>query len=82
MSTPDEIRAEIAEARRIIREDKIISGHKALTERFDKHFPPDPDGTSPSDPPEGTPPPPDPKPPAPDRDKPRSKWWGDALDGN
>jgi hypothetical protein len=79
------IKAEIAEARRILREDKLIASHKELRDRFDKQYPPDPAADPPQDPPNpDQPPAPDPKdPPADPPSEPRkSKWWGDALSGD
>jgi hypothetical protein len=78
------IKAEIAEARRIIREDKLIASHKEIRDRFDKHFPAD-DGNDSSNPDPAAnpnqPPAPEPQdPPEPEPDR-KSRWWGDALDG-
>lgn len=70
------IRREIAAARRILREDRVIKSHSEMRERFDKQFPPDPVA------PEGTPQPPkpgDPKPPKPEGGR-KSLWWGDATE--
>lgn len=70
--TEEVIRREIAAARRILREDKLIASHAALTARLDKHFP---------EAPEGTPQPPAPaaqgKPAGGDVKARRSVWWGD-----
>ena len=47
------IRREIAEARRIVREDKILVSHNRLSAKLDKHFPdePEPDPNVPPAPP-------------------------------
>ena len=77
----EEIRKEIAEARRIILEDAHKSELKGIRAKLDKHFPETdpPEGDPPSDP--NVPPPPDPKDPANNPPpKPKSRWWGDALD--
>jgi hypothetical protein len=73
--TPEQIREEIREARRIIREDKIIVGQKAIHDKLSKHFPDEPII------PEGTPPSPEPIPPSDVPPKKKGKWWGDAIDG-
>jgi len=71
--TPDQIRAEIAEARRMVREDKILVGQKAIHAKLSKVYPDEPEI------PEGTPPaPPAGDPPA-NPPKRTSKWWGDAI---
>jgi hypothetical protein len=75
--TPEEIKAEIAEARRMVREDKILAGQKAIHEKLSKHFPDEP--TSP-EPPEGTPPAPPAGDPPTDPPKKKGVWWGDAID--
>jgi hypothetical protein len=72
---PD-IQAAIDEARRIVREDKVIAGQRELYARFDKHFPaadPAPDPANPNQPP--APEPADPPDPAP---KKKGIWWQDA----
>jgi hypothetical protein len=75
--TPDEIKAEIAEARRIVREDQHILAIRGVREKLDKHFPDEPEAPAV---PEGTPPAPEPVDPPADPPKPKSKWWGDAID--
>jgi len=67
------IRREIAAARRILREDKILRSHSEMRERFDKQFPVAPEGT-PQPPKPG-----DPKPPKPEGGR-KSLWWGDATE--
>lgn len=69
--TEDMIRKEIAAARRIIREDKLIKSHGELRERLDKHFP---DNSKTGD--DGPPKPPDPVPPK-ETPKRTSLWWGE-----
>lgn len=69
--TPEQIKAEIAEARRMVREDKLLASHTRLQAKLDKHFPDEP-----AEPPEGAPPAPEPHDPEPPK-KPTSKWWGD-----
>lgn len=78
MPLDPEIAAEIAEARRILREDKILSGQKAIHEKLSKHFPDEPSPGNP-EPPTGVPPAPDPKDP-PQPQKKKGAWWGDQLD--
>jgi hypothetical protein len=65
------IKREIAAARRILREDKVLASHAALSERIDKHFPAAEPPADPSNPP-----------PPPRKDEPAdpppktSLWWG------
>lgn len=78
--TPEEkaeIKKEIAEAQRILREDGIIASNKAIMEKLQKHFPDEP--AEPVNPNEPQPPPRKDDPNAPPQ-PPKSKWWGDSLD--
>jgi hypothetical protein len=74
MTEPTEamIKSEIAAAKAILREDKLIKSHGELRERLDKHFPDNSGDGGEGDPPK----PPDPVPP---KEKPsrRSIWWGE-----
>lgn len=67
MGEPTEalVKREIARARQIIREDRILA-------KLDRHFPDEP----PADP-DQPPPPPDKDPPEPP--KKRGVWWGETL---
>lgn len=70
----EEIRKEIAEAQRILREDHIIVSQKQILDKLHKHFPED-------DSDDGTPKPPDKKEDPNEPPKPKkSAWWGDALE--
>lgn len=72
MPHPDkDIQAAIDEARRIVREDKLVASHREIRDRFDKHFPPE----TPEDP--NVPPAPDKKDPPPDPPKRKGVWWPD-----
>ena len=74
-----EIQKEIAEARRILKEDAQLSHYKRMDERWTRVHGPDPAG-EPSD--SGNPdqpPAPDPKPDEPPSKK-KGIWWGDAID--
>jgi hypothetical protein len=67
-----EIQAAIDEARRIVREDKVLEGQRKLHERFNKQYPEEPEV------PEGTPPAPEPVKPGDkptDPPKKRKLWW-------
>lgn len=68
--TEDIIRREITAARKILREDKVLSAHREL---MTKLTPPEP-GDPPKDP--GNPPAPEPKEPAEPPAK-RGVWWGE-----
>lgn len=71
------IKREIEEARRILREDGILTSNRAIMEKLNKHFPdpepePDPDkGPVPPKRKENPNEPPKPK---------KDAWWGDAID--
>ena len=74
--TEEMVRREIAEARRILREDGLLLTQKEILARFDKHFPDE----TPED--ESG----DPKPPkrkeSPETAQPEEKsgiWWGNKL---
>lgn len=67
--TEDIIKREIAAARQILREDRLLA-------KLNKHFPDDP---PPHDPKDG-PPPPDPKDPPADPPKKRGIWWGEEKE--
>lgn len=78
MPLPPEIAAEIAEARRILREDRIIAGQKSIHDKLSKHFPDEP--TEPGAAPDtGVPPSPEPV-VKPEPEKRKNRWWGDSLD--
>lgn len=68
--TEEIIKREIAAAREILRSDRHHAAISGLTERFDKHFPAEPEN------PEGTPPAPKAKPPAEPAAPKASLWWG------
>ena len=73
-------KAELKEAARILREDRVSVSLAQLRERFDKHFPSD-DTTDPEaddDTQDGPKPPPKKDPPT-EPPKPKSAWWGEAL---
>jgi hypothetical protein len=76
----EEMRAELAEARRILREDRVLAHNKLMDERWTRVHGADPAPTEPSDP--NVPSPPDKKVENPNDPKEKSKhgWWGDALD--
>lgn len=84
MPLDPEIAAEIAEARRILREDKVLAGQKSISDKLAKHFPDEPAEPGGGDPPNtGVPPAPEPVvKPDPSTTKPRSRWWGDSLDSS
>jgi hypothetical protein len=76
--TPEEkaeIKREIEEARRILREDHIIVSQKAIQEKLAKHFPDEPEPPDPTGP---NPPKRKAEPNEPPKPKP-NLWWGDAL---
>jgi len=64
------IREELAEARRILREDLVLS-------KLNKHFPDEPAGDESPD--DGKPKPPAKKDPLDKPEPKRDSWWGDAL---
>jgi hypothetical protein len=69
------IKAEIAEARRILREDKLLAHNRQMDERWTRIH-----GADPVVPPEGAPPAPEPGPPVPPaKDKPKG-WWSAYSD--
>jgi hypothetical protein len=74
------VKREVAAARAILREDRILKSHAQLHARFDKHFPEESEGNNPesstNDP--DKPPAPQAKPPqaAKTDDKPKGIWWG------
>lgn len=72
--TEDIVRREIAKARDIIRNDKLLASHRQLSDRFSHHFPDKSPGTDPGNP--DGPQPPDPKPPADPAPPKKSLWWG------
>ena len=64
------VKREVAEARRILREDKLLA-------KLNKHFPDEPD----PEPDDGKPKPPDKKPdPEPGAEKKPGLWWGELSD--
>jgi hypothetical protein len=76
----EELRAELADARRILREDKILAHQRLMDERWTRTHGPDPAPDAPVDP--NVPPAPDKKDPAEQTDPPKKKsfYWGEALD--
>jgi hypothetical protein len=69
------VKREVAAARAILREDKLIASHGALKAKMDKHFPDEEEVTD-----DGKPKPPDKKPtPEPGTDKKPGIWWGGTV---
>lgn len=72
----EELRKELAEARRILKEDKVLAHNALMDERWKRVH-----GEDPPKVPEGAPPAPDPKnPPNDPTPKKKGFWWGDALE--
>jgi hypothetical protein len=72
------VKKEVAAARAILREDKLLASHTALKTKLDKHFPDE--AETPDD---GKPKPPDKK-DTPETGEPERKpgiWWGEANSG-
>lgn len=78
----EEFRAELTEARRILKEDSVLAHNKRMDERWTRVHGADPEPTGPPADPGNPdqPPAPDPKPDEPDKPKKKGLWWGNALD--
>ena len=70
------VKREVAEARRILREDRVLVSNAAILARLDKHFPDEPQPANPDKPQ------PPKKKEEPETGQPEKKpgvWWGDKV---
>jgi len=69
-----ELKTQLDEARRILKEDRVLAHNARMDERWRRVH-----GEDPPVAPPGSPPAPDPKDPPVDPPKKKGIWWGDAL---